>query len=168
MIKLQRGEMYYLVIHKRDHTHKPAGIVPVRYIKPWKHDRSAYVVEQTIDGIKDRMTVDADWLAPYDITKAENLVHNMQMWELRIEDNSWRFNIDHKTAKKIVPEALAALSKKKRKNIMDVLKKERPELIKPDGSLKGSKIKMTLWSEIAWGIICERHPLKEVWPQERK
>ena len=72
--KLKKNEKYYLVLHKRDWTHKPAVVVPVKMIKrkdSWDNDW--IVVEQDIDGIKHKLTVHRDWLAPYDPEKAKNL-----------------------------------------------------------------------------------------------
>lgn len=169
MGKLKCGEIYYAVLEERDMcvNHVIAVVVFIKYTDRVLRD-SAEVYQKTWGGRKNRMTVRTSHIGPYNNESGSNLLHNMKIHASRIRENTWRFGINHKTAKKIVLEALAALSKKKRKNIMDVLKKGRPDLIKPDGSLKVSKIKMTLWSELAWGIICERYPLKKVWPQERK
>ena len=163
MKKVERGQMYYLVLHKRDWTYKPAVIVPVKIIRK-KHSFSDWVVvEQSIDGCEHRLTVHIDWLAPYKIERAKDLLHNMKMWEKRWTANCWRYRLNHKTARSEIAKALSELPKYKQRDIMEEFKKVYPDLLKPDNSFKVSKMKMKHWDELAWATIALKYPLKNVW-----
>ena len=159
--KIKKNESYYLVLHKRDWTYKSAVIVPVKVIKRQYYDW--IVVEQTVDGFKNRMTVQKDWLAPYDIEKAKDLLHNFKMWEERWKANGWRLSLNSKTSKSEVPKALAELSKAKQRKIWKQFKTVYPEFLKDDGSFETSKMLRKHWQETAWAIIASKFPLKEVW-----
>jgi hypothetical protein len=162
--KIKFGEKYYLVLHKRDWTYKPAVIVEVTAIRSHgRGDRAWIVAEQKIDGITHQLTVHIEWLAPYNIKKAQDLLHNMRMWEHRWEANNWRHRLNYKTAKNEVLKALAKLPKKQQQKIWQEFKKVYPNLLKTDTSIKSSKTKMTQWDELAWAIIASKYPLKEVW-----
>lgn len=160
--KVKCGQKYYLVLHKRDWTYKPAVIVPVKALSRKKYS-DWVVVEQNIDGHKHKLTVHFDWLAPHKIECAKNLLHNMKMWEKRWSANCWRHRLNYKTAKSEVPKALAELSKKKQSEIFRQINKTYPQLLKTKNTFMVSKIKMTQWDEIAWAIIASKYPLKEVW-----
>ena len=161
--KLKKGSMYYLVLHKRDWTYKPAVIVPVKVVKrPKSLGLSWVVVEQLIDGHRHKLTVNVDWLAPHTIPRAENLLHNMKMWEKRWSANGWRFRLNHKTAKLEVEQAIKNLPKYKQNTILREFKEVYPSLLKPDNSFKVSKMNMKHWSELAWATIALKYPLKEV------
>jgi len=164
-MKIKRGNMYYLVIHKRDWTYKPAVIVPVKLIKRKGIGCGDWViVEQQVDGIKHKTTVHTDWLAPYKIQQAKNLLHNMRQWEERWGANCWRHRLNHKTAKDEVLKRLSTLSKCKQQELWKQFTAAYPELVKPGNVFKVSKMKMEHWDEIAWAIITLKYPLKEVWP----
>lgn len=162
--KLKKGAMYYLVLHKRDWTYKPAVIVPVKIIRRGKYSFSDWVVvEQDIDGCKHRLTVHFDWLAPHKIECAKNLLHNMKMWEKRWTANCWRHRINHKTARQEIAKALSKLPKYKQREILKKFKKVYPNLLNPDNSFKVSKMKMVQWDELAWATIALRYPLRNIW-----
>ena len=161
--KVKRGQMCYLVLHKRDWMYKPAVIVPVKVIRR-KHPRLDWiVVEQCIDDLKHKLTVHLDWLAPHDIERAKDLLNNMKMWEKRWSANCWRYRINHKTAKSEVAKALSELPKYKQLKIMNQFKKVYPKLLKADNTFVTSKMKMKHWDELAWATIASKYPLKNVW-----
>ena len=162
--KLKKGSMCYLVLHKRDWSHKPAVIVSVKVMKRTKRlGLDWVVVEQLIDGYKHRLTVHVDWLAPHRIPCAKNLLHNMKMWEKRWSANCWRHKLNHKTAKSEVEQAISELPKYKQNDILKQVKKVYPNLLKPDNSFKVSKMNMKHWDELAWASIALKYPLKNVW-----
>lgn len=154
--------MYYLVLHKRDWTHKPAVIVPVTVVKKPKRFSDWAIVEHRIAGYAYKLTVHVDWLASYEIQYAKNLLHNMKMWEKRWSANCWRHRLTHKTAKSEIAKALSDLPKYKRLEIMKQFKKVYPDLLKPDNSFKVSEMKMMHWDELAWATISLKYPLKDV------
>jgi len=156
--------LYYLVLHKRDWAYTPAVIVPVRYIGRKKRLLDDWVVvEQYIAGYKHKLTVHIDWLAPYKLECAINLLHNMNMWEKRWTANCWRYRLNYKTAKAEVAKALSELPKYKQRDILKQFKKYYPNLLKPDNSFKVSKMQMKQWDELAWATIASKYPLKNVW-----
>lgn len=159
--KIKKNGTYYLVLHKRDWTYKPAVIVPVKVVK--RKSLNWVIVEQTIGEFKHRLTVHNDWLAPYDIEKAKNLLHNMKMWEERRYANSWRSRLNYKTAKIEVPKALAELPKNKQCELLKKCKAVYPAWLNADGSFNARKMQMKNWDEVAWAIIALKYPLKEVW-----
>jgi len=159
--KVKRGQMYYLVLHKRDWAYTPAVIVPVKVIS-CKRRSEWIVVEQYVSTYKHKLTVHIDWLAPT-IERAKNLLQNMKMWEKRWTANNWRYSINHKTAKSEITNALSKLPKYQQRDIMKQFKKVYPNLLKSDGSFKVSKMKMTHWDELAWATIALKYPLKNVW-----
>ncbi len=161
--KIKCGQMYYLVLHKRDWTYKPAVIVLVKVVKRMGRYSDWVVVEQAIEGITNKITVRIDWLTPYDIERAKDLLRNMKMWEKRWDRNSWRYSLNHKTARSEVAKALSELPKYQQHDIMKRFKKVYPDLLKPDNSFKVSKMKMKYWSELAWATIALKYPLKNVW-----
>ena len=77
--KIKCGQMYYLVLHKRDWAYKPAVIVPVKAIKGMGRYSDWVVVEQSISGHKHKLTVHIEWLASHKIQCAKNLLHYMTM-----------------------------------------------------------------------------------------
>lgn len=164
--KLKKGNMYYLILHKRDWTYKPAVIVPVKVVKKTRFS-DWIVVDQCIDDYKHRLTVHIDWLAPYQIQFAKNLLHNMNIWEKRWEANCWRHRLTHKTAKSEITKALNELPKYKQQDISKRFKQIYPHLLKPDNSFKVSKMKMIHWDELAWATIALKYPLKIVWPTQK-
>ena len=157
--KLKRGEKYYLILHKRDWSYKPAVIVPVTFIK--RYDTDWVIVRQEIDGISHKLTVHIDWLALHNTQEAKNVLHNMRQREKRIMANSWRFRLNYKTAAKEVIEALGDLSRVKQRKIWAGIAKVYPELLKAPRVLAISKVEMEQWSEIAWAIIRAKFPTKE-------
>lgn len=159
--RFRKNDMCYLVLHKRDWAYKPSVIVPVKVIR--RKSTDWVIVEHNIDGFKYRLTINADWLAPYDIEKAKDLLHNMKQWEERWKANSWRFRLNSKISKTEVPKALLELSKAKQRKILKQFKAVYPALLKEDGSFKTSKMHRKHWQETAWAIIATKYPLKEVW-----
>ena len=159
--KVKRGQIYYLVLHKRDWTYKPAVIVPVTVIGR-KRFSDWVVVEQRIDGYRHRLTVHVDWFAPHKLESAKNLLHNMRMWEKRRAANNWRFRLNHKIAKSEVTKALGELPKYKQRDILKRFKQVYPDLLKIDNSFKVSIMKMKHWDELAWATIAAKYPLKNV------
>ncbi len=159
--EVKRGRMYYLVLHKRDWTYQPAVIVPVKVVKV--KSLGWVIVEQQVDGYKYKLTVQIDWLAPYDIERAKDLLRNMKMWEKRWTANYWRHRINHKTARAEIAKALSELPKYQQHDILKRFKEVYPDLLKPDNSFKVSKMKMKHWDELAWATIELKYPLKNVW-----
>jgi len=157
---IKKGKTYYLVLRKRDWPHKPAVIVPVKFIRK-KHRCSDYaVVEYRIDGRTYNLTVNVGWLAPHNMECAENLLHNMKICEKRWAENNWRFALNHKTAKTEITRALSELSKRKRAEILNLFKNAYPDLLNSNGSFKISKMKMKHWDELAWCTITYKYPFK--------
>ena len=152
-----------MVLHKRDWTYQPAVIVLVRAVRIMGRYSDWVIVKQKIGGITHRITVHIDWLAPYNIERAKDLLHNMKMWEKRWEANCWRNRINHKTAKSEVAKAISDLPKYQQCDIMKQFGKVYPDLLKPDNSFKISQMKMKHWDELAWATIALKYPLKDVW-----
>ena len=168
--QIKRGKLYYLVLHKGDYSHKPSVIVPVKIIDHHRQgtycDPDFYVVEveEAISHYKYRVTINRDFLAPFDIEKAKNLAHNMQMWENRWYANNWRHNLTCKTAQSEIPKAIAEFPEDvQKREFWDKIKKKHPEVIRGNNIFVASRMIKKFWDDLAWHIIELRYPLKNVW-----
>ncbi len=169
--KIKRGQWLYLILQAGSYTGDPNAIVPVEVIRRAQCDLSNVIVEQDIEGLKHRLTVRPEWLTVPEPQAAIDLAFNQTQVEKRIHANTWRYNLNWKTAKDEIFKRLATLSKQKQKTFWKKLKegkKAYPELFKANGELATSKIKMTTWDNMAAYILSLEFPKRDMEKHEGK
>jgi len=157
--KIKRGQMLYLVLQNRYCTGKPNVIVPVKVIR--RDGLTSFIVEQDIEGFKHRLTVSHEWLTVLKPQAALDLAFNHTQTENRIHANSWRFSLTWKTARDEIVKRLLTLPKQKQDIFWKKAKKAYPGLFK-NGRILTSKVKMTVWDDLAGYLLSLEFPRRDM------